>query len=151
MEVYYNVHRWYVPEMGRYSTPDPIGLIGGNHLYVYVSGNPIVFTDSTGLIDETAFPTPAQNVELRQRHCARQAFLRNYDNMRLANWRKSDRYFHCKANCEAARCGSFGFREACGLGNAREFFDRLLGDPISASQADQAASRFGREEAQKKT
>ena len=33
--------RWYSPYMGRFLSPDPIGLDGGTHLYRYVGNDPI--------------------------------------------------------------------------------------------------------------
>jgi hypothetical protein len=91
--------------------------------------------------------TREEITELTQRGCARQAFYRNYDSMIEANWKKSDKYFHCKANCEAARCGRYGREEACMLSDLREATDQLFkGDPPSASAEDQAANRFGRDQ-----
>jgi RHS repeat-associated protein len=46
---YYFNARWYSAELGRFITEDPIR--DGMNWYVYVSGNPMMFVDPTGLID----------------------------------------------------------------------------------------------------
>ena len=45
----YNYHRTYHPNIGRYVTPDPIGLSGGMNLYVYAENNPVGLIDPVGL------------------------------------------------------------------------------------------------------
>ncbi|XAH25010.1 RHS repeat-associated core domain-containing protein [Xylophilus sp. GW821-FHT01B05] len=47
--LYYNLHRSYNPTTGRYTQADPIGLAGGWNRFAYVEGNPLSFSDSTGL------------------------------------------------------------------------------------------------------
>jgi len=45
-----NYQRWYRPNDGRYLSPDPIGLAGGEAGYsAYAGGNPLVLSDPTGL------------------------------------------------------------------------------------------------------
>jgi hypothetical protein len=66
--------------------------------------------------------------------------------MRAANWKHSDRYLHCKANCQAARCGTFGYKQACEVSGTRELTDHhLFRDSLAASARDEAANRVGRD------
>nr|WP_255698494.1 RHS repeat-associated core domain-containing protein [Halomonas desiderata] len=48
--LYYNRHRYYDPQQGRYISQDPIGLNGGTNLYGYVS-NPTGMVDPLGLFE----------------------------------------------------------------------------------------------------
>jgi RHS repeat-associated protein len=47
--LYYVRNRWYDPQVGRFVSEDPIGLLGGINLYEYAAGNPVMFRDPTGL------------------------------------------------------------------------------------------------------
>lgn len=72
-------------------------------------------------------------------------FFQNYQDMRDANTIGGDKYFHCKANCEAAQRGNGGQDAAKCISDTREWVDQnAKGDPPSASAADQAANYFGR-------
>ncbi|WP_263303122.1 RHS repeat-associated core domain-containing protein [Escherichia fergusonii] len=46
--LHYNTFRYYAPDMGRFLTPDPIGLAGGLNLYQYAP-NPLSWIDPLGL------------------------------------------------------------------------------------------------------
>ena len=46
--LHYNTFRYYDPEVGRFVTQDPIGLLGGSNLYSYAP-NPLVWIDPNGL------------------------------------------------------------------------------------------------------
>jgi len=46
--LHYNYFRYYNPQIGRYITPDPIGLWGGINLFVYGLNNPSKYTDEYG-------------------------------------------------------------------------------------------------------
>lgn len=48
----YNYLRDYDPRLGRYTTPDPIGLDGGLQPYTYVGANPLTAVDPLGLYEE---------------------------------------------------------------------------------------------------
>ncbi|MBA2928000.1 RHS repeat-associated core domain-containing protein [Pseudomonas sivasensis] len=54
----YNTFRFYDPDIGRFTTPDPIGLAGGINLYQYAK-NPIGYIDPLGL---TPVDAPGYNV-----------------------------------------------------------------------------------------
>ncbi len=59
--------RFYVPELGRFLTPDPAGLVGGINAYAYADNRPLEATDPTGL-----FPSWE---EVKQRAIAKAAAL----------------------------------------------------------------------------
>ena len=72
-------------------------------------------------------------------------FRRNYQDMRRANTIRADKYFHAKANCEAAQRGPEGEETAAAISNSREWADQnLKGDPEAASDEDQKANHLGR-------
>ena len=47
-----NYYRDYDPTLGRYTTPDPMGIEGGLNPYSYVSNNPLTNIDPLGLYEE---------------------------------------------------------------------------------------------------
>jgi RHS repeat-associated protein len=51
----HNCARAYMPGLGRFLQPDPIGLEGGMNLYEYAGGNPMTFTDPLGLVPTGTF------------------------------------------------------------------------------------------------
>ncbi|WP_328541835.1 DUF6531 domain-containing protein [Streptomyces sp. NBC_00371] len=54
--LHYNVNRYYDPHLGRYLTPDPLGLAPAANHYAYVP-NPFTLTDPLGLAGCDADPT----------------------------------------------------------------------------------------------
>jgi RHS repeat-associated protein len=46
--LHYNTRRFYDPDIGRFTTPDPIGLAGGLNFYTYAP-NPVGYADPLGL------------------------------------------------------------------------------------------------------
>jgi hypothetical protein len=72
-------------------------------------------------------------------------FIGNYIPMRTANTIGADKYFHCKANCQASSRGEFGEAAAETISNAREIVDQnIKGYPLSDTLEDQKANVAGR-------
>ena len=136
--------RDYDAETGRWTAKDPILFAGGDtNLYGYVLNDPINFSDSSGLF---SFPTPAEGQTLSEAGQGASAFVRNYKDMRNANTIGADKYFHCKANCEAAQAGSGGESAAKVMSEARELTDEYIqGDPSAACNADRQANQQGQQ------
>lgn len=57
--LFYNWNRYYDPDLGRYRTSDPIGLIGGVNTYGYVGGNPSRYSDLLGFAYVKGIPSGA--------------------------------------------------------------------------------------------
>lgn len=67
-------------------------------------------------------------------------FLRNYKDMRDANYIGGDKYFHCKANCEATKRGPLGEATAEVISDARELIDHYIkNDSAESCEEDQKA------------
>jgi RHS repeat-associated protein len=63
--LFYNRHRYYDPQMGRYITQDPIGLAGGVNNYCYPN-NPMQMVDPLGLEGETGLGAMNGRVDAAQ-------------------------------------------------------------------------------------
>jgi hypothetical protein len=73
-------------------------------------------------------------------------FINNYIDMRIANTKNSDKYFHCKANCEAASSGFIGHITSIGISEIREISDQYIkNDSAEDCDADRVANDYGRQ------
>jgi len=80
-------------------------------------------------------------------------FIVNYQDMKAANTKNADKYFHSKANCEAAQRGFLGAIIAAAISDLRELTDSFRNtkekgmsiiDSLKDSFEDQGANWFGR-------
>ncbi|KAM8807206.1 serum amyloid A protein [Eudromia elegans] len=71
--------------------------------------------------------------------------LRAYQDMREANYKGADKYFHARGNYDAARRGPGGAWAARVISDARETWQSgLSGRGAEDTAADQEANRWGR-------
>uniref|UniRef100_A0A5G2R2X7 Serum amyloid A protein n=1 Tax=Sus scrofa TaxID=9823 RepID=A0A5G2R2X7_PIG len=70
--------------------------------------------------------------------------MRAYSDMREANFKNSDKYFHARGNYDAAQRGPGGAWAAKVISDARENVQRVTGHGVEDSRADQAANEWGR-------
>ncbi len=54
--LHYNWHRNYDPVTGRYTQPDPLGLIDGPSIYAYAGNSPFMYVDREGLVKKYVKP-----------------------------------------------------------------------------------------------
>ncbi len=47
-ELYYYRARYYRPDLGRFISKDPLGMIDGANMFIYVKNNPVSLADPTG-------------------------------------------------------------------------------------------------------
>ena len=80
-DLYYNRHRDYDSSTGRYIQADPIGLEGGNNLYLYAEANPLRFMDPLGLRTATA----GEVAEVTAKHLGEE-LLRPKNLLKKAPW-----------------------------------------------------------------
>ena len=73
-------------------------------------------------------------------------FRQNRDDMIEANTKRADKYFHCKANCDATQTGPVGEHNAKVLSDLREVSDLIRGRGLQDMAKDQGANMYGREQ-----
>ena len=61
--LYLTRHRAYNSNLMRFLQPDPLGLAGGNNLYAYASGNPLLWIDFLGLEPRVSISAPSANIQ----------------------------------------------------------------------------------------
>ncbi|XP_038551253.1 serum amyloid A [Micropterus salmoides] len=71
--------------------------------------------------------------------------LRAYDDMKEANWKNADKYFHARGNYDAAQRGEGGRWAAEVISDAREWLQEKMGRGAEDSAADQRANQWGRD------
>lgn len=118
--LYYNVNRWYEDRRGRYTQPDPLGLLGGTNEFIYALSNPSKYIDKDGREGLSLPPTHAGDAFVATAAaCVLNAFR---EGQRIGQSGQGWRYAHCMTACSITRnCGGTQ-RLAYLLGMANELY-----------------------------
>ena len=106
--LYYYRARYYDPTAGRFINEDPINFTAGPNFYVYVGNRPAKYRDPFGLQDSGWPAMNPQDDPAYQFGEGAADMKRNYDRMIQRNWKGSDKWYHCMANCQATNEGPGG-------------------------------------------
>jgi RHS repeat-associated protein len=129
--LHYNRFRYYVPNIGRYNRPDPIGQFGNLNTYIYASNSPMLNYDELGLF-------------MSSYQCAKR-IGKKYENMPV-----SDKYQHCMAGGEIYReCGPLTAYAASIGKEIKDMFspgDTSWGDLMATFEGIDCAKNPGQDE-----
>jgi len=120
--LYYYRARYYDQTPGRFISEDPIGFHGGgSNLYAYVGNSSSGLIDPFGLWPGSAIVNRIGNRIGQTIDLAKDTaefwgqfgwgtfdMWNNYEMMQERNWKGSDLYYHCMANCQATTRGIGG-------------------------------------------
>jgi uncharacterized protein RhaS with RHS repeats len=132
--VAYYGYRYYDPKTGRWPSRDPIEEEGGMNLYGFVENDGVGRWDVLGLNDSLggfgAYDPPNDSKQcptssaLSQLDTALDELNKAYGDMKKANRKGADKYFHCMGMCSAAKkSGNPNLVDS--LARFREIFDNL--------------------------
>jgi RHS repeat-associated protein len=117
------------PFTGRWTAKDPILFNGGDtNLYGYVLGDPVSRVDALGLWIYQDPRLKGKGVPAVMGGDSNNFWLaifdmwNTYKEMKKANTKKSDKYFHCLANCRATNRGKEGKNIAKFISDFREWY-----------------------------
>lgn len=151
--------RAYEPGKGRFLNRDALAPFG----YPYVDASPVMKVDPLGLSGSQPYFWQNASGVVRYPLDYIQGvgdFFEAYIDQFIATnvtgapwysgapgygWAGQDKYFHCRANCEASKRGEGGIDAATNVSDWREWFDEhIKGDSPKQCEADQVANRYGR-------
>jgi RHS repeat-associated protein len=141
-------YREYDSFTGKWTAKDPLLFGGGDgNLYGYVLQDPVNFVDPSGLyidprLNGRGVPA-AMGGNANSFWEGIYDMWNTYQEMKKANTRNSDKYFHCLANCRATNRGEGGKYAAEQISDFREWYQEPF-DGKEACEADQKANRQGR-------
>jgi len=111
--LYYNYHRYYEHETGRYLSIDPKGLDAGINLYAYAEANPIKYIDPLGL-DNVGCDGILDFLETpcRLECCAKHDECYDKNNCSASSW-----YSDCPDECDKCNKEAVNCLLNCGFNN----------------------------------